>query len=349
MNAFSQLASSLACPLTDDTLTISEHGPSEQDARIRLERVVPSKNSLMTVAEFIERKFVPEYVFGRGTRTRLYFQAILKYIITPSRVAGSFAADSVSGRHSEANSSWPYMDALRLADVTPDAIQTLLTRSMEQGYSARTTMHIRDVIRNVFSYAELSGDYVGINPATLVVAPTIERKQAHLLSLGDLRQMIRLMGYPERSIAIFCLSTDMNVSEICGLQWKYANLTFASRPLDEEMLPPRSIAIRNQSYRGVFEAVKTRRRRVIAMGELAYNELSWLKRREKFVGPQDFVIASRMGTPILSDNIALRKLKAIGKAIDVPWLSWRVLHRTRTNLMRQFGRYVNRELERALN
>jgi site-specific recombinase XerC len=302
----------------------------------------------MTVADFIERKFVPEYVFGRATRTRLYFQAILKYIVSPSRVSSAFGLEGSSGKQMKDVSHWPFMDAIHLADVTPEAIQNLLAVSIEQGYSARTTMHIRDVIRNVFSYAELSGDYVGINPATLVVAPTIERKQAHLLSLGDLRQMIRLMGYPERSIAIFILSTDMNVSEICGLQWKYANLTFANRPLEDEMLPPRSIAIRNQSYRGVFEPVKSRRRRVLTMGELAHNELTWLKRRERFVSSEDFVIASRTGTPILSDNVALRKLKAIGRAIDVPWLSWRALHRTRMNLIRQFGRYLNRELERAL-
>src|SRR5215469_10119630 len=130
MNAFSQLASSLACPLTDDTLTISEHGPSEQDARIRLERVVPSKNSLMTVAEFIERKFVPEYVFGRGTRTRLYFQAILKYIVTPSRVAHAFGIESTSGKRAEDGSLWPYMDTMVLAEVTPEDIQNLLTVSI---------------------------------------------------------------------------------------------------------------------------------------------------------------------------------------------------------------------------
>jgi hypothetical protein len=176
MNAHSHPASSLACPVTDDNLTIAEQGHSEPNGKPRLVRIGPSKNSLMTVAEFIERKFVPEYVFGRGTRTRLYFQAILKYIITPARVACAFGLENSSGKKAEDGTRWPYIDTMLLADVTPEAIQRLLTVSVDRGYSARTTMHIRDVIRNIFSYAELSGDYVGINPAKLVIAPTIEPK-----------------------------------------------------------------------------------------------------------------------------------------------------------------------------
>jgi hypothetical protein len=81
---------------------------------------------------------------------------------------------------------------------------------------------------------------------------------------------------------------------------------------------------------------------------LLFSILRDLKNRERFTGLQDFVLASRSGTPIYPENIAARRLKAIGRALEMPWLSWSVFHRTHLNLKSQFGRHLNKELERIL-
>jgi hypothetical protein len=41
---------------------------------------------------------------------------------------------------------------------------------------------------------------------------------------------------------------------------------------------------------------------------------------------------SRAGTPINETNIAARRLKPIGKALEMPWLSWQVFRRTHAAL-----------------
>jgi len=302
----------------------------------------------MSLADFVEHRFVPEYLVGKRTASRSYFYGILKFILTPARVARAFGIHSrPADKKFEPMPNWPYMDNMALCEVNPEVIQSLISTSLRRGYSPRTATHIRDVIRNVLSHATLRGYYVGTNPATLVTVPAVIRKEVRTLTLEQLSQVIQMMRFPEKAIALFALSTDLNVSEICGLQWKYVNLSNGGRSADGEWLSPRTIAIRNQCYRGEFGSVVPRRRRFISVPDFLCTLLRELRNREKFTGLEDFVIASRTGTPVNPDNVSLRRLKTIGKALDMPWLSWKVFHRTRVSLIHQFGRYLGRQIEQA--
>ena len=60
---------------------------------------------------------------------------------------------------------------------------------------------------------------------------------------------------------MFAILTSMNIAEICGLQWKRVNLTDGFVTVDGESLPPLSIAVRRQWYRGEYGAVKAKGRR----------------------------------------------------------------------------------------
>jgi hypothetical protein len=62
-----------------------------------------------------------------------------------------------------------------------------------------------------------------------------------------------------------------------------------------------------------------------------------LSRRERFTEPDDFVFVSAAGTPIHERNIAVHRLKRIGKDLQMPWLSWRVFQRTHKNLTYGLG------------
>jgi hypothetical protein len=157
-----------------------------------------------------------------------------------------------------------------------------------------------------------------------------------------------MMRYPEKTIALFAILTDMNLSEICGLQWRYLNLYSYPRLMESELLPARTIAVRNQSYRGEFRPVIESRRRFLPIPNMLFSLLIGLKNRDRFCGLQDFVLASRKGTPIYPENVGTRRLKAIGRTLEMPWLSWSVFHRTHLDLKSQFGLRMDRELEQAL-
>ena len=193
-----------------------------------------------------------------------------------------------------------------------------------------------------------TGYFTGSNPASLVIIPEMSRKEAHALDLTQLKDVIHEMHYPEKEIAIFSILTEMSVAEICGLQWKYVNVSNVSRGIEDEVILPKTIAVRMQSYRGEFGDVPGSRRRLIRAPEALCSILRDLKGRNQFTTPDDFVLVSRNGTPIHPENVAARRLKQIGQSLGMSWLSWRVFYRTRVALRSEFGRRLHEELDKIL-
>ena len=316
------------------------------------DRAAPAEPAPMSLAEFVECRFAPEYVAVKRSAGRAHFQAILRHILTPEAVDRAFgvkAKADPSKVRIKAIPGWPYMDSLLLGDVKPENIQFLISIALQHGYSAQTVIHIRSVLRAVFSHAQTLNYFNGKNPATLAVPPGMARKEAHALTLAQLVQVLQRMRYPEKELALFATLTGMSVAEICGLQWKCLNLSNLRHLLDGEWIPARAIAIRNQSYRGEFGQVMENRKRILFIPDVLASRLQALHQRNRFVTPDDFVLASRSGTPISQNNLASRRLKSIGKSLGLPWLSWQVFHRTHVALNSEFGRQLNNELKRFLD
>jgi site-specific recombinase XerD len=308
-----------------------------------------SPGSSTSLANFVGEKFIPEYVAGKRSAGRAHFQAILKLILTPRVVDPAFGVridrDNIKLK---TDPGWPYLDRLHLDEVTTETIQNLISAAIKSGYSTQMATHIRSVVSAIFNHAIEGGVFSGMNPATDVVLPTMSRKKAHVLTLSQLKQVMHWTRYPEREIVLFVILTDMNVAEICGLQWKFLNFSADQYLTYGHRIPPGSIAVWNQSYRGEFGPVMEKRKRLITIPDMLCSMLQELKRREKFTTPNDFVLTSRTGSPISPDNVTARRLKSIGKALDMPWLSWNVFRRTQIGLKRSGGRHWLKELERIL-
>jgi integrase len=303
----------------------------------------------ISVLEFVERKFVPEYVTHRRSAGRAHFQSILKHILTPEGVDRAFQIGFESSRvRLRRFPNWPYIDSLPLQNVTREHVQQLVSTALSGGYSIQTVTHIRNVVRAIFAHAKNVSSFSGENPARSVSLPEMARKQTHALTLDELKRVIQLMRYPEREVALFAIFTRMSVAEICGLQWKYVNLSDVRRMVDGDWLPPRTIAVRNQSYRGEFGLVMSNRQRTVAIPDLLCSVITDLKMRKHFTSAEDFVLPSRCGTPISQDNVATRRLKSIGNALGMPWLSWYVFHRTHVSLFSENGHQLQRELKRVI-
>ena len=107
---------------------------------------------------------------------------------------------------------------------------------------------------------------MGLNPASQVAVPGMSRKEAHMLSLPQLKAVLELMRYPEREMTLLAIVTGMNVAEICGLQWIHVNLT--GQPVDGtgEWIPPCTLAVRKQWYRGELNSVKRKTVPAVAAG-----------------------------------------------------------------------------------
>jgi site-specific recombinase XerC len=304
----------------------------------------------LSFGEFVQFRFVPEYVASRSHSVQSHFFAILKYVLTPERVAEAFGVDGNDSKRSlRVHTQRPYMDALPLEAISAEIVKDLMSEYLRLGYAGQTVAHIRNALRSIFGFAASCGCHSGANPATDVPVPNISRKELHRLALSDIKAMIPLMRYPEREIALMMLITGLQVTEICGLQLKHVNLSNSARMVDGELVPPRTLAVRNQSYRGALGPVNERRRQIVSIGGVLTSVLRGLLNRERFINSEDFLLCTRNGTRINPDNIALRRLKPIGMSLQMPWLSWKVFRNSRGSLAATLGRLWSEQLAESLS
>jgi integrase len=321
---------------------------SSDEFRGASNRSVQEKFTSLTIAQFVESKFLPEHIVKKGAAGQGHYRAILKYVISPEKVDSVFGVSVEKSKGKlRVFSNWPYLNDIRLGDAQPEHVQRLLSAAEDAGYSPQTVKHIRNVVSAIFSHAIREQYFLGGNPATLVTLPRMMRKEAHALSFDQTIRMLEIMEYPEKEVTLFAILTDMTISQICGLQWKYVNLTDHSLNRVDELLLPKTILVRNQCYRGEVCRVPASRRKDIPIPHLLHSVLLQLT-RTKGTGWNDFVLPSRGGRPINPINVAARRLKPIGEKLEVPWLSWQVLRRTRVALIEEFGNQFSSKLFIAL-
>jgi integrase len=270
--------------------------------------------SLLTVAEFIESRFRVEVIWALKHAGKKHYGYILdKHVI-------------------------PALGLNRLRDVNSDHVQALVRAKIEAGYSVQTATHIRNAVSAVFNHAKLKRAYHGDNPVIGVRMPEMQRKESHALSFQMGRDLLLLLPPVVRTMALVSMTTSLNVAELLGLRWKRLNLTADVAIVGDEVLPPFSIAVRENWYRGAFGSVKAKsRRRNVPLSQVVVSELQSVRGKSKFTGPDDLVFASRNGTPLNERNLLRRILKPAGAQLGIPWLSWHVFRHTHATLGEQIG------------
>src|SRR5205823_14771756 len=83
-------------------------------------------NGEMSIADFVEKSFVPEHVSIKGLAGRTHYRAILKHVLTPEEVQRVFNLDPEKSRtRLKAIPEWPYISHLELSHTRPEHIEQL--------------------------------------------------------------------------------------------------------------------------------------------------------------------------------------------------------------------------------
>jgi integrase len=279
----------------------------------KLDASVCAPHSAVTIENFVEQRFLPDHVALLKRSGRSHYESMLKHVL-------------------------PLLGKLRLKDTTAADIQKVISAMLKKNYSVQTVKHVRTTVSAVFTHAKRLGWLTSDNPAKLVRLPEMVRRESHALSFDQAVATLEALKSPAREMVLFAILTSMNIAEICGLQWKRVNLTEQFTTVDGESLPPLTIAVRAQWYRGEYGSVKAKsRRRNLPIAVALRGVLLRMKEREKFSGPDDAVFAARTGKPVDEHNIARRHLKTVGVALGMPWLSWHCFRRTHTTLAHELG------------
>jgi integrase len=322
------------------------NSPTEPDALMKINQLEIAQ---LPLADFVERRFIPEHVLLKRSAGRSHFYWMLKLILTPERVDQAFLKNGqrLSGVAKQF-AGWPYLDEIPLGKVTADDVTRLIAAGLERHYSVQTVTHIRNVVRCIYVHAIKTGSFEGKNPASFARLPEMVHSEGHALTLSQFVEIFPHLGYPERELSVVAVASGMSIAEICGLQWKHVNLTSTRRKLDDGWSLPRTISVRIQSYRAELSPVTEPRRRDIPISDVLAAVFSSLRMRRPSLSEDDFVFTSRSGTPVSQENIGARRLKPVGVSLGMPWLSWSAFHRTHVKLMRELGSRMQSELKRAI-
>ena len=301
----------------------------------RLDQNQRTPLSMMSVAQFVEKRFTPGHVDLLKPAGRAHYANMLRHVLPE---IGDLRLCDVKKVHVQALVSkiltGTYTTERRVKG--PDGKITIEQR--QHSYSVQTAKHVKTVVSAIFTYAESEDCYSGTNPAKWVKLPELTRREKRALTLDQVRQLYAALGPLERTLVLLAVMTSMNISEILGLVWRRLNLLDEWLPVDGEALPPKHLAVRMQWYRGKYITVKrpTRRRNIPLVAEVQ-SALQELGRREKFTGPDDFVFACSTGKPVDEHNLMARKIKPAATKLGMPWLSWHVLRHTHATLTKQVG------------
>ena len=286
----------------------------------RLDQNNMAPMSVMTVAQFVERRFLPGHVAMLKPAGRAHYAWALKHIL-------------------------PALGASRLRDVRKDDIQRIVSGLLAAGRAVQTAQHVKNAVSAIFTYAEGEACYAGTNPAKHVKLPEMVRREPHALTFDQARAVLAALAPPAREMALSIILLSCNVSELLGLRWKRLNLTPEWSTADGEALPPWTLVVRQQWCRGRGKAIKAgygstkakARERHIQIPAPLRPILIGMSRRKKWTGPEDAVFAGRTGRPLDEHNYAEDYLKPVGRALGMPWLAWHVFRRTHATLTKFVG------------
>jgi integrase len=327
-------------------------GPCEGNARLtekqaqriawdnflsRLDQNTVTPMSVITMREFIERKFIPEHV------------AMLK---KSGRIHYGVKSDKTGEYGGMFKHILPALGDARLRDISVSDLQRFVsTLQVEKRKklgkhvvvsrttaSTQTKLHMKNALSAIFEHAITIEWYGNRNPAKSLKLPEMQRKQNHALSCEQCAALLEALPSPAREMAMASMLTSMNVAEMCGLVWRNLNLSDQWVVVDGESIPPMSLVIRQQWRLGEYTSVKdTARARTIPLAVSLAGEFARMKMRAVNVGPDDPVFCSRNGTPVDEHNIANRHLKPTGVKLGMPWLSWHAFRRTTATVADQLG------------
>ncbi len=299
----------------------------------------------ISVAEFVGRKFLPEYVERKSLAGRTHYQSMLKHVLCPDTV-DKLLNPGMAQRKSrlKAIPGWPYLDNVQLCELREEHVRDLTGAAFAHGYSAQTVTHIRNVLGLIVVHAKRERLFVDENPVSRVELPPICHKKPQDLTIAQAMAMLKMMRHPEREIALIAITTGISIQEICGLQWKHVNLTEAGADCDGEAIPSGSILLRQHWNAEGIVQLHFNRIRLIKVPEPLSVILLRLKQEALSPDRNAFVLATPSGAPIRPASLRMARLKVIGRKIAVPWLSWQVVKRAHDAMVTELRDQLNTDL-----
>jgi integrase len=209
----------------------------------------------------------------------------------------------------------PKLGRIRLANLSPQDVQTLLRDKLAEGLSGRSVQIIHAVLRAALNDGLRLGD-VQRNVASLVRPPRSTPKTIRPFSPEEARQFLKAIdGDRLEALFVLALSSGLRQAELLGLRWQDLDLDAAS-------LSVRYALEKRDGEYGLVEPKTSKSRRTIAITAMAVAALRAHRVRQAeerlSVGPGwtglDLVFTTKKGQPLCGNVVCARFKRILARA-----------------------------------
>jgi integrase len=233
----------------------------------------------------------------------------------------------------------PQLGERQLDEIDVDDIVALIADLRQRDYAGSTISSVLIPLSRLFAHA-VRRNLIEVNPLSKLdrsERPRVWRQERPVLNRDEIGRLLEAAPPRYRTLLATAVLSGLRQGELLGLRWR--DIDF-----DHEVIHVRRALDRQQ--RDVPPKTPHALRDVVLIPALAES----LRRHQEasgFNGPDDFVFATRIGTPLHWTNLATRALKPALKKAELQPLRWHDLRHCFASLLIAGGAnitFVSRQL-----
>jgi integrase len=216
----------------------------------------------------------------------------------------------------------PVFGDASLRSLTRDGVQKWLHGKFSAGLSWNSVRHLRTSFGTILNAAEMD-DLIRQNVIKKTRLPRrIHSEEPPLVSLEDLKSLLRELPEPSRSIAGLIVLTGLRIGEMLALRWCDVDLTTDI------------LRVRQTVYEGQFDTPKTKRsRRIVPLSPIALQILSLQKQGSG----TSLIFSSATGTVLCRRNLLNRQFRPTAARLGLKGFNWHWLRHATASLLDAAG------------
>lgn len=211
----------------------------------------------------------------------------------------------------------PYFGRRKLSEIELRDVRAFTRELAKAGLAPATVRNLVAPVRALFATA-LEEGLIRINPTQGLRlagrAKETAEERTKALSEDELAALIEAMPEDWRLFVRFLAATGLRISEAIALQWGD--------------LERGRIRVRRRIYRGVDDPKSRYGKRDVPLSAGMLRDLEARRAETSWSADQDPIFASRVGKPIIHQNLYRRVYKPAARSVGLDWVGWHTLRHT---------------------